>query len=322
MIYLITSDLHFTDSPKDAYRFGLFDWLLQQQKKFSVDATFILGDLTGDKDKHSSTLVNHVVAGFKKLHSPIFIPMGNHDRLSPNMPYFYFLNYMGVSFCHVPTRLDSLKVYIIPHQLDQVSLDEAFSRVPAGWLVMCHNTFTGAINETGGLLTGFELPKNSARTIYSGDVHAPQCLSTPNGDVVYCGSPYHVRFGDNFTPRVLLLNHEKSVDLYFPAPRKIHCTVRDLSELPRLNPGDQIKIDMELTREESVEWENNKAAIHEFYKKEGVGVYGTRCVLPQTRVNRNQPTKAKIKSNADYFQAFCSAEKVPPLIKKAGLNFL
>ena len=321
--YLLTSDLHFTDNPRDNYRFELFDWLLQQQKQYNVDATFILGDLTDGKDRHSSVLVNRIVDGLKFLKPSIYIPMGNHDYINPDMPFFYFLDHMNIWFHPRPFALDCFKIYLIPHQPDQASLDAAFKQMPAGWTVMCHQTFAGAQSETGMPLTGFKLPPNSASAIYSGDVHAPQIVTTANGDIVYCGSPYHVRFGDNFKPRVLLIEHGKVKNLYFPAPKKVHCTVRDVSELPILNSGDQIKVDMELTREEMVEWENHKSAIHKFYQDAGVGVYGTKLVPPQiTLKDRSQATKSTTKSNAHYFSAFCSAEKVPSMIKKVGSNLL
>lgn len=323
MIHLITSDIHCTDQPRDAYRFGLFDWMNTQQKKHQVEATFILGDLTDLKDKHSANLVNAVIAGLKKLKPPVHIPMGNHDYFNPLMPYFHFLNHMNIHFYVDVTPIDHLKLVMIPHQLSQECLDEAFARVPAGWGIMCHQTFTGAHSESGTPLTGYTLPKNSARFILSGDVHAPQCVSTPNGDVIYCGSPYHVRFGDNFTPRVLLSEHEEYHDLYFPAPKKLHVTVRDVNELPNLTDGDQIKVDMELTREEAVEWENHKAAIYEKCHSMGADVYGATMLLPAGRaIDRSSATKVAAKSNTDYFAAFCGTEKVPSAIKTVGSNFL
>lgn len=113
----------------------------------------------------------------------------------------------------------------------------------------------------------------------------------------------------------------KCTDLYFPAPRRILCTIRDISELPQLNPGDQIKVDMELTREEMVEWENRKTAIYEKCKDMGAAVYGTKLIVPETKPKNNQLKSAK-KTNAEYFAAFCSTEKVPTAIKKAGSNLL
>lgn len=326
MKFLLTSDLHLTDLPRDKYRFGVFPWLRQQQEKYDVDATLILGDLTDAKDKHSAALVNSVVDGLKLLKSPVYIPMGNHDYLNPEMPFFYFLDHMNIWFCNKPTLLDDLAVYLIPHQSSQAALDNAFKRVPEGWLVMCHQTFTGAKNEHGGLLGGFTLPPEAkrAKAIYSGDVHVPQILHCPNGDVTYIGSPWHCRFGDQFDPRVLLSADDKICNLYFKgSPRKVSVTVRDISEMPRLNKGDQVKVTLELARSEAVEWQNYKQAILDHCKELDVEVYGVDLKLPEVRRRPSLEERPIVKkSNADYFSNFCAIERISGQIKQAGLDLI
>ena len=55
MLTLLTSDLHLTDRPNDAYR---WDFLSKWLWGIRFDSLVILGDLTEEKDCHSSVLVN------------------------------------------------------------------------------------------------------------------------------------------------------------------------------------------------------------------------------------------------------------------------
>src|SRR5882724_7118261 len=92
MKWLLTSDLHLSDKPRDAYRFGLFPWLAKQQKAHNVDAIFILGDLTENKDRHSAKLVNQTIESLLTLRPPVYILRGNHDGIDPGSPFFKFVN--------------------------------------------------------------------------------------------------------------------------------------------------------------------------------------------------------------------------------------
>src|SRR5258706_13941052 len=99
MSYLLVGDTHFSDRPKDAYRFGIFRWIHEQQKKYQPAATFILGDVCDRKDNHSAALVNQITNELNRLEKPIFILKGNHDYTDPENPFFGFLSFMkGITF--------------------------------------------------------------------------------------------------------------------------------------------------------------------------------------------------------------------------------
>src|SRR6266852_3018296 len=106
MKLLLTSDIHCSDNPRDSGRFKLFPWLRQQQDQFNVDITIIAGDLTEAKDKHSSALVNQLVESLLLLKPPVLIPVGNHDFIDPQMPFFKFVS-----------ELDGITVYTKPSQI-------------------------------------------------------------------------------------------------------------------------------------------------------------------------------------------------------------
>src|SRR5215831_509799 len=130
---LITSDLHLSDRARDRYRFGLFKWLVKKQRKYNVDATFILGDVTDRKDNHSAALVNEIIDNLILLKPPVYILKGNHDFIDPDTPYFRFLSRLdGIKFISEPTRLPDWGwgAAMIPHQPDQASFDRACGVIP------------------------------------------------------------------------------------------------------------------------------------------------------------------------------------------------
>lgn len=322
MTFLVTSDLHLSDRPKDNYRFGLFPWLLEQQKKYKPRATFLLGDVTESKDRHSSKLVNRAVDELIGLKPPVYILRGNHDGIDPTNPFFKFLNCIdGIEFIVEPTHLGSLGVSLIPHCLTQEELDQACGTIPYETTVaFCHQCLDGAIAETGSRLTGLRWPDIEAAT-WAGDIHRPQKV----GSVTYVGAPFQVRFGDNYTPRVLLLNKGKEQNLYFPAPRKWSLTIHDHEDLLKnedLKKGDQIKVMLELAREEVVNWKNHKQQVLVTCKELGLEVYGVDLkVLSNSRRERLR-IGDKAKTNEDVLGAFCQAENVASEIKKHGLELL
>lgn len=325
MRLLFFSDPHFTDNPRDGYRFELFPWLLEQQKNYKVDAVICGGDITDSKDQHSAVLVNLIVEGFRMLKPPVYICRGNHDCLS-DQPFFEFLNEIeGIKFFSNFGYADKIKTAFIPHQKTQEELDFCFSKMISNSLVMMHQTITGAISESGQQLTGLTIPDNKARAIYSGDIHTPHTITfevaSGADSLTYIGSPFAVRFGDNFKSRVLLLdiNDRGKItekNLYFPAPKKLHLYIRDVSEMPKLKEGDQVKIDYELPPSEIVEWEQHKKKVVEYCQQRGIEIYGLE--LKKEEYKKSEKPKIQSKNKEDYFTSFCNKEKLPKQIRDAG----
>lgn len=328
MTWLFTSDIHLSDRPKDEHRFGLFPWLAKQQEKYSVSHTFILGDITENKDKHSSVLVNRIVEGLVHLRGVVYILRGNHDGNDPECPYFKFLSRIpGILFVRSFSFLGSLGVALVPHCRTQALLDQNLDRVPtASKAILLHNTFEGAIAESGAHLSGLAASHaafKGAAGVWAGDVHKPQCV----GPVTYVGSPYHVRFGDNFTPRVMLLEDGKHVaDLHFPSPRKWSLTItdpQDIANHEKLKAGDQIKVRVKLTREELVEWTNIRRSVLAACRDRNLEVFGIDLEPPQL-VKRSdvKGTEAKLLDHRQIFDAYCQHERLPSAIRLAGREIM
>lgn len=318
--FLLTSDTHFSDRPRDSHRFGLLRWLAQQQELHNVDATFLLGDLTEFKDRHSSKLVNQTIDELTRLRPPVYILRGNHDGLNPDNPFFKFLNCIeGMHFIIAPEEA-MLGVFMIPHQRTQAEFDGACSIIKPKGQVMLHQTFDGAIAETGSRLTGLSVsPVASKRpvAVWAGDVHKPQQI----GPVVYLGAPYHVRFGDNYTPRVLLVKDQDQTDLHFPSPSKwaLQLTSAELPE--RVRKGDQVKIFLMLTREEVTEWPALKTKLLEACKERGCEVHGLELEIIGSEPERARGKSASV-TPADVLKAYCKAEKVGAAVKQTGIDLL
>lgn len=317
-MFLVLADTHFSSKPRDEYRFGLFNWLLEQQRKYVTSAIIILGDLTNDKDRHSSSLVNRVVDGLCMLKAPAYILCGNHDYIG--FPFFSFIsNIPGLMFVSETTVIDPYPITLIPHQKDQASFDKECSKVKTP-IAGAHQTFDGAIAETGTRMAGLRWPLRGVMGI-AGDIHRPQQC----GPVTYCGSPFQVRFGDDYTPRVLLLGEDGGMqNLYFPAPKKWSLKITDPVDIlnhKKLKPNDQVKITIELTRDEVVDWVKIKETTLSMCKERQVDVYGVELKVLKGSQQRIK-MESKRKTNQEYFHTYCVNEQVPSQMVKTGKQIL
>lgn len=258
---LIAADLHLTASPSDAYRWSILDWMWEQIEVEGLKTILILGDLTDAKDYHPSELANKLVAGVSRLASKckVVILLGNHDYLKKGQGFFSFLNCIpNVQFITEPTEdlEPGISCMLLPH-----------TRTPAkDWAgmdfgqhyqyVFMHQTVGGAVASNGQEMNGEDVPPfPPGPKVMSGDIHVPQIIK----GVEYIGSPYHVHFGDDFAPRCVLIDRRyKHHDLTFKTPRRVSLKLSSLKELKRrvtaLDPGDMVKLTLELPRSEIVGW--------------------------------------------------------------------
>lgn len=268
---LLTSDLHFVADPACEYRFALFPWLHRICKEERIKTLCILGDLVDRKDNHPAVLVNRIADAFEWLHADtgveIVIMTGNHDWLKEGEEFFKFLRHIdGVSYVTEPWEHPDTQgplAMFLPFSKHPMEAWKNLTSLEMYEYVFMHQTVAGSVASNGQHMPGEELPDifDGVNQIYSGDIHVPQVVQTPERiRVEYVGSPYHVHFGDNFTPRVVLLeNNGNPVDLHVPdMPRRITVRARTLKELgAALKPtrsGDQVKIRLELTPEDRHAW--------------------------------------------------------------------
>lgn len=273
-LMLLISDLHFTDLKQDEYRWDIFDFVERYRKKTEDKNLLILGDLTDSKDHHSSVLVNRIVQHMRHLVEigmDVFILKGNHDYSDPNKPFFKFLEQIEyVSFISDPSfwLIEGQKCLFLPHTRNPIE-DWKGNKFVKKWkkkcnLVFMHQSVIGSVASNGYLMEkGLDRSyfERFSGQVYSGDIHVPQniCSGSNNiGGVHYVGSPYSIRFNDDFDGRAVallsypvgtsgvaikgcsLLEDELPTDL-------MHRRTIDINKIEDLNSakikeGDQIKI--------------------------------------------------------------------------------
>src|SRR3990167_3257820 len=248
---LITTDLHLTSNLDDFYRFGIFKRLKQLKDKTGADYLYILGDLTDTKDNHPAKLVNAICKEFYNLleyFDSIIIVKGNHDYIDPYCPFFGFMNTMGIMFL-ISNFMENdagIKSMFVPHTRDLRDLKKEIRGAGKLNYVFTHLTFSGARASNNYELEGvsgkwFE----NVVKVFSGDIHVPQNIGN---NIIYVGCPYHVRYGDEYAPRIICLDLETGIYKSYPQddyfPRKYSIQLRDINQLKTygIRKGDYLKI--------------------------------------------------------------------------------
>jgi hypothetical protein len=213
---------------------------------------------------------------------------------------------------------------MLPYQANQEAFDAHCGLIKEGDGVFCHQLFTGAVSETGALLSGINTTALEARKpkwVFAGDIHKPQTV----GPVTYTGSPYQTRFGENYAPRVVLFDTEtlELTDLYYPSPRKITLQITDVlqSETWGAKKGDHVKVILNLPPEEVTSWATKKAEIREVCKAQGLEVFGVELEVTSSpeRISLKDP---EAKTDEGIFESFCLANGIMAKTKDAGLALL
>ena len=258
--WAVTADWHLTMRPQDSYRWEFLKWLVGYIVKERIGRLFILGDITDDKDRHPSELVNRLVTALTEGIVPhgcrIYIVRGNHDATDPSVPFFGFLNVASeISFINRPTRLclNGVNVMMIPHgTLASCSIS------PRADLILMHDIVRGARVANRVLDVGLNaadlVSSRRKRCILSGDIHWPQKVH----GVEYVGAPYPIDFGDDYDGRVLVGFGNKWKSVATPRFRKWMADLRSGQTLgqalPDAKSGDMVRIRVWLKRRDYDSW--------------------------------------------------------------------
>ena len=328
---LITTDIHLTEKKEDQYRFDLFPWI-RGHFGDKINRVFILGDLTDHKNYHADWFVNKIVETIRQLslHYKVVILKGNHDYdTSPDHPFFSFLGRLSwIEYISEPTYGDD-KILYLPHTRNPGADWSILRTVKKPNFILMHQTFRGAISESGHLLSGIGYSRfyRFGCPIYSGDIHMPQQV----GPITYVGSPYHTRYGDNFDPRLVMISdsgNSRNEDLYFPAPRKFVFELESWEDLKRWRPdiekGDMAKIRIHLPRDQFEDWPMHRDKCRKQASAYGLKVHSIVLKEKQTRRGRKKkPLKLmKGRSRRSVYKAFCGRYEVRPDLIEAGQEFM
>ena len=327
MNMLIASDLHFTDNPRDAYRLRLFEWLASEAVRRHANYIIILGDLTESKDRHSASLVNAIADGIRILDNavPTIVLMGNHDYVDPTTPYFRWLRHTSVEFYVEPTirTLADKKCLFLPHTRAVRAYAEGYDLMDFDY-IFAHQTFRGASIGGGKRLEGLPTTTlaNTRAQVYCGDVHVPQRLA----NIEYVGAPYHVDFGDEYIPRVIFDDGQRFEDVSPPFPAKRKMIIDGVDHLTdmRVNPGDMIKIEVRLKRQEFDTWNECRRRVQEFAERQRAVLCGCRLVERDVHRLPQLDLAARRLPPGDLFNHFCASngEQINEEMKAAGLECL
>ena len=207
--FVVTADWHWTASSRSSYRFSVVDFLLRLCSERRIGTVFMLGDLTTEKDKFPGSFIRKVVSEFRRLLSkdgPIdrfYFLVGNHDFI--DVPTFAVLGEVfpdRVVVIERPRVVDEagMRIGLIPFGRHKRFFENGLKDVGPVDMVMTHGLFAGS--RIGGTVSERGPSPDVGVPVLAGDVHASQTV----GDVTYVGSPYHVDFGDDFDPRVLVVH--------------------------------------------------------------------------------------------------------------------
>ena len=338
MTVLVTGDLHLSDNARDKYRHDFMVKLPALARKQRADLILILGDLTEEKDRFAAELVNAVVDHLHALArvAPVIVLQGNHDYLNIESPFFAFLARLeGLTWVNRPTALNSLenvpatvsralgKAILCPHTSNCLKDWAKIDFKGYNWAFM-HQTFTGAVSETGFKLSGIPLnyfPKNLQ--IISGDIHRPQEL----GNLTYCGAPFLVDFGDQGISRMLLIDASgKLKSLPCAGPQKRLVTVGSIKELakqPQLNENDVLKVRVEIEPGDYPRWPEMVEQVKAWGADNGFLIHLVQPVVQATsRSMISQRTAAPSKTDEQLLKDYAKHRGVDENTVKAGLKLL
>ena len=146
--------------------------------------------------------------------------------------------------------------------------------------------------------------------MWSGDVHVPQKI----GNIEYVGAPYPIRFGDNFTGRVVVIDRGVQTDWHYDTIRKVHATITQTLELRdyKLRKGDQLKVTLKLSASEMHEWDKRRTAIKTWCSLHGVvlcelGLY----TKPKLKLAGVKTASGIVVSHTDAFKRFVKTHCCP-----------
>lgn len=298
---LFTADLHQSANPRDAYRDQWFAKLPELARRSKASCVIIGGDLTEEKDKHGSWLVNRICDHVQAVSivCPVIIYKGNHDYVSEDEPYFSFLNHIDyVTFISNPTELtiEGLgKCLFLPHtrnwehdwrDFDLRSRDNVF----------LHASVAGADLGNNRRADGVETDRlfDKRQRVYAGDIHIPQSI----GNVSYVGAPYTVDFGDDYKPRVMLIHPDRFVSLPCTGPQKrlVEITMKQTLEvLDKLETtkGDVFKVRVHITKFTNDAWSKVVDVVREWGEERSVIIHAVQPVTAEPEGTRVMRTKSR-----------------------------
>lgn len=322
MTILLTSDLHFSDNPLEEYRWNIFNTIRDLINQYKVEGLYILGDLTDRKDRHSGSLTNRLINELAKLPVRPFILKGNHDEPLTGVPFWKLLNATDAAVFITEPCAEG-QCFWLPYEKDPAAAwrDIDFSGIHT---VFMHQTISGAVGNNGYKIEGDKVPILSRRLkIYSGDIHTPQRI----GGIEYVGSPYPIKFGDDYKTRMLLLNNDMSIKREIIITNNIRravLTIGNMNELAHaeLRRGDQVRIHYKLALDDVKLWPGIRDQIREWAINHDILLVSIDTIVEFGSGKRQRRSVESTHDPLTVFRAFSEAEQLSGDIVRSGLEML
>lgn len=342
MKLLITGDIHVDNNPAHEYRWGIFKTLARHLDRDDVDGLAILGDTPDRQDRHPAEFVDRLVRETEALAmvtpergraKPVIFIKGNHCYTDPNCPFFSFLRHIENVEYFVHPELYQFG----PHQLLFLPEGSGWTGPVRGWrrkwplrgiggrrwdLILTHETFDGAMASTSMELSGISRKRAGKEAtngcpVVSGDIHVPQQL----GNVLYVGSPHHVRFGDSYEPRLLLWDFEKDKAATIPLGGIRRITANYMFEDgetivtdAKIREGDHVKVRFHGDHKAQLHWAEIAADIRGILKKIGAVFFSEEFILTETQGEDVGAEEPDAVDDGEYFAQYASANDMDPAV--------
>lgn len=326
---LFTADFHLAINPRDQYRLDWFEGLPALARKLKCSTAILGGDFTELKDQHGAWLTNFVAEHVYRLSQvcPVIGYKGNHDYLAEDGPFFQFLGLMrDVTWYNVPTVTDIGgigKCAFLPHTRNYKRDWKEIIPIKGYEYVFAHNTFKGAVSETGKVLDGIPLDVfGKAQRVLSGDVHRPQNVGA-RSNVRYVGAPYTIDFGDDYNPRVFVVDRDEVQSVRQHGPQKVLVDINmnqkiDVLEDVETVKGDVVKIRIEVTRFEKEAWSKVIDVCRSWAALRSVNLHSVQPVTLDPQSTRVQRRVSAAKSDGEVMTAFGRKRNVDDRTMKTG----
>lgn len=340
---IITGDIHLDPNPDNEYRWRVLRTITRHLSRDDVDSVIIAGDLVDRKDKHTAAFVNRVVREVTDVasHGRLIILKGNHDYIDKDCPFFGFLGRLkNVEYIVHPRSMGFgiARVLLVP-QGENWRSDVGWRReLPIGgpkfsdkpWdLIVTHETFQGAMASTDIELDGLPLASVSKEVtrgapVVSGDIHVPQQI----GNVLYAGSPHHVRFGDDFEPRMLLWDFEKGKAATLPMGGLRRLTVNyrldgdHLKADAEIREGDHVKVRFHGDHAAQLRWGEIAEDIRGIHHGLNAIHFGEEFHLEEGAPLELDGAEPDAVDDSEYFAEYCAANEIDPAVAQGLAQWL
>lgn len=329
MNYLLTSDLHLTDSSLEEYRWNIFDILKKESKKHKVTDVFILGDMWDRKDRHSGKLVNRIVDSLLELSNDvnIWILSGNHDAPLAGVYFWEFLNhYPKIRYITKPEFLINMGVWLLPFSSNPVR-DWSVLPLSSADALFMHQPIQGAfVDEYRKLQAAPILPPLPPIPCFSGDIHHPQTLGT----IIYLGVPHPVHFNETWRNRIILIEnsaYKNYKEIFLDFIKRSLLDIESSDELVKLKykKGDQVRIRYLLKGENLSSWSLEQEKIRQWANEKGIILVSVEAKLIGDGVKAESQEKAEqieLMRPEEVIKLFGMTEKLSEDVIQAGLDLV